>query len=297
MRQNRPDEDDHSSPQNDMPIVPLSALFIFFITLFPTLINFLGTYLGYASMSAMGVDFSHEKTIAPFRNATNQTANHTDTIKDTDHAVCGTANTNFVNASDFAWISALSVLPIFFLFSISVVFYRLACGKRIHFKDNLQHDTYFVPGMNFPLSAFLPATAGFFIFCFEIMDALKIAGACFFGSNAIMLFILLTAYCANAARNCHSPSQPNENNVATTPTTTRVIEVQTPTRRLSNQSLQSISPHDSSSALFTPRSPEASLAFSNPLSTSQRSDTPPPRQGPGHERTPTKTYIEERNGP
>lgn len=290
MRKNT-GEVDHPLPQTDTPIVPLSASFIFFISLLPTLINFLGTYLGYASMNAMGVVFLHEKNDAPFHNTTNQTINNTITIKNTDHAVCETASTDYVTASGFAFISALSVFPIFLLFSISVVFYRLACGKRIHFRENLQHDSYFVPGMNFPLSAFLPAIAGFFIFCFEIMDALKIAGACFFGSNIIMFFILLTAYCANAARNCHSSSHVNENTITSTPTATRSVDVE-PVRRLSNQSLQSISPHDSSSALFSPRSPEAGQAFSNPLSASQRSDTPPPRQSPGHERTPTKTYAE-----
>jgi hypothetical protein len=295
MPSNTVNEDDDTQQQNNLSVFIPTLFFLFPITLIPTLINFVGTYIGYACMTGFGVDFSHSENRQVFINATNQTI--TNYTKKTEHAVCGTANTTFVNPSGFAMISAISALPIFFSLAIFIILFRLGCGKRDNYRTNLWHDAHLVPGANFVLSAVLPFSAGFFLFCFEILDALKIAGACFFGSNIIMFVALFAAVCANAARNCYSPTKINASNgttsIATTPTATRIIEVQPQERRLSTLSFQSVSPHavslhESSSAIFSPRSPEAQTPLPNPLNSSQSSE--PIRRGPGHARTSTDTY-------
>ncbi|PIZ04452.1 MAG: hypothetical protein COY58_04030 [Gammaproteobacteria bacterium CG_4_10_14_0_8_um_filter_38_16] len=274
-----PDPENPSEENHNTSLLPTAILFVSGLPIILTSINFLGTYLGYAYMLELGIHFQPQQN-------TNQTTNQTNVSQ---HPICGTAHHNWVNPNGFAAIAAISTFTTFALFVFASLFFQLAWSERKTIKHQLHGYAAYAVAMNVPAAALMPATAGFFVTCFRLIDALRLAGATFFGSNSIMLGIALIIMCGRTSKKC-CPQETTE----VTPTN----RIQVVPHRLSSSSLVSFQGQTSSLFNASTQSQSPASQSVNPLGSSLHLESPNnTAQSPGHRRTDTQhtqPYSEER---
>lgn len=213
--------------------ITLSLCYFFGVPGLATLTNTVGSFFGYALMRLANIDFSATNPIrANNTNLTNTTA-----APNRFHPICNQATTNANTPYQFAWITCVGTAIGFSVLTATKLFLTCACATpQSNFKKALQRAMHFAALSNIPASAVFPFTAGFCFFCLNVVDALRLAGASFFGASALMLFFGMILLFGKAGENCcaqNNPENPEELQVVN-------ATAQSTLRRLSNSSSQQL---------------------------------------------------------
>lgn len=208
----------------------LSLCYLFGVPTLATITNTVGSFLGYALMRLANISFSAENTIRT--SSTNITI-----APDRFHPICNQATVDANTPNQFAWITCVGTATGFFVLTATQLFLTCACADpQSNFKKTLRQSLYSAALSNIPASVIFPFMAGFFIFCLNVMDALRLAGASFFGASALMLFFGMILLFGKAGENCCAQDNKEKKEELQTVNVT----TQNSVRRLSTDSSQQL---------------------------------------------------------